>query len=912
VVTSATAGLTFSLNGSAFVPYPAAGYSGLNTGDHILIAKNIDGCTSQVTVTIGSAPGAPLTPTVQITHPTCLASTGSFTITSATGGFTYSLDGTNFAAYPPGGYAGLQPGPHTLQVKNVDGCTNSVTVTINAVPPTPAAPTVLVTDPTCGLATGSFVVTSPTTGLTFSLDGGPFAAYPASGYSGLNPGSYQLEVMNSEGCTNETTVVIGSAPGAPALPTYTVTEPTCAEATGSFVVTSATAGLTFSINGGPFAAYPVGGYTGLNSGNHPLVVKTTEGCTSSLTITIGTAPQAPPLPVVSASHPNCNVSIGILAVAAPTGSGYTYSINGTDFQSSPVFTGVAPGNYTVTVRSSDGCLSSSNATINNSPDTPAIPVLTVTDLTCTNNTGTITVSSPIGNGNTYSISGTNFQSSPVFSGLAPGPYTVTVRNNAGCESTAATRINLAPGAPVVTAAITNVLCEDDHTGAIRLTLTGGVGPFSYRWSNGPATRDIGNLAPGAYSVTVIYDNACEMKFDYNITVLDTIPPVAICKDIEVFLGPSGRILLSPTMVDGGSYDKECGIERMIINPTELTCDDVGVNIVTLYVYDPSGNLDSCKATVTVIGNYPPVAQDDNVRALVDQPTLILPLINDSDPNGALVPGSLQIITPPVHGTATINPATGSIIYTPGPGYTGTDRIVYTICDDGNYCGVLCDTAVINITVVPENVPPVAVDDYFTTGCFPATGNILSNDFDPDNDNIILNTRLVKEPRYGEMTLNQNGSFVYIPYEGFSGTDTMRYFICDNGFPSKCDTAYIYIEVFKDLDCDGIPDIEPVSLFVPEGFSPNGDGIHDFFQVEGIEDYPEAVMMIFNRWGNKIFEKERYGNLGYWGSNEEAWWWGYSDSGLTFYSDQKVPIGNYLYILNLRNGTVRTGTVMVSY
>jgi large repetitive protein len=215
VVTSATAGLTFSLDGSAFGPYPAAGYSGLNTGDHILVAKNIDGCTSQVTVTIGSAPGAPAAPVTQAIHPDCDIPTGSFTITSATDGFTYSLDGTNFAAYPPGGFTGLQPGPQTLQVKNVDGCTNSITVTINTVLPTPAAPTVLVTGPTCDLATGSFVVTSPTAGLTFSLDGGPFAAYPASGYSGLNPGSYQLEVMNSEGCTSQVTVIIGSAPGAP-------------------------------------------------------------------------------------------------------------------------------------------------------------------------------------------------------------------------------------------------------------------------------------------------------------------------------------------------------------------------------------------------------------------------------------------------------------------------------------------------------------------------------------------------------------------------------------------------------------------------------------------------------------------------------------------------------------------------
>jgi large repetitive protein len=365
VVTSATAGLTFSLNGSAFGPYPAAGYSGLNTGDHILIAKNIDGCTSQVTVTIGSAPGAPPAPAVQITHPTCLVSTGSFTITSATGGFTYSLDGTNFAAYPPGGFTGLQPGPHTLQVKNVDGCTNSVTVTINAAPPTPAAPTVLVTDPTCGLATGSFVITSATAGLTFSLDGGPFAAYPASGYTGLNSGSYQLEVMNSEGCTSQVTVTIGSAPGAPPVPTFTVTEPTCALATGSFVVTSATAGLTFSLNGSAFGPYPAAGYSGLNTGDHILIAKNIDGCTSQVTVTIGSAPGAPPAPTVQITHPTCLVSTGSFTITSATG-GFTYSLDGTNFAAYPPggFTGLQPGPHTLQVKNVDGCTNSVTVTIN--------------------------------------------------------------------------------------------------------------------------------------------------------------------------------------------------------------------------------------------------------------------------------------------------------------------------------------------------------------------------------------------------------------------------------------------------------------------------------------------------------------------------------------------------------------------
>lgn len=80
---------------------------------------------------------------------------------------------------------------------------------------------------------------------------------------------------------------------------------------------------------------------------------------------------------------------------------------------------------------------------------------------------------------------------------------------------------------------------------------------------------------------------------------------------------------------------------------------------------------------------------------------------------------------------------------------------------------------------------------------------------------------------------------------------------------------------------------------------------------GIEEFPDAKMYIFNRWGNKLFEKEKYGNLGYWGSDAEAWWDGYSDSRWNVGSG-KVPVGNYIYVLELGNGRVYRGTVMVSY
>ena len=69
------------------------------------------------------------------------------------------------------------------------------------------------------------------------------------------------------------------------------------------------------------------------------------------------------------------------------------------------------------------------------------------------------------------------------------------------------------------------------------------------------------------------------------------------------------------------------------------------------------------------------------------------------------------------------------------------------------------------------------------------------------------------------------------------------------------------------------------------------------------------MYIFNRWGNKVFEKDHYGNLNFWGSDQDAWWWGYSQNPLDI-GGGKVPPGNYLYVFEDGYGKTYTGTVMV--
>ena len=168
------------------VAYPAGGYTGLASGPHTITAQNA--CRlyySCADVTVAAATGYTGCTNVDVVDPTCTVATGTITITSATAGLTFSLDGGAYAAYPAGGYT-VASGPHTITAQNAAGCISpDANATVAAAPATPAAPTLNVVDPTCTVATGTITITSATAGLTFSLDGGAYAAYPAGGYTVL-------------------------------------------------------------------------------------------------------------------------------------------------------------------------------------------------------------------------------------------------------------------------------------------------------------------------------------------------------------------------------------------------------------------------------------------------------------------------------------------------------------------------------------------------------------------------------------------------------------------------------------------------------------------------------------------------------------------------------------------------------
>ena len=402
----------------------------------------------------------------------------------------------------------------------------------------------------------------------------------------------------------------------------------------------------------------------------------------------------------------------------------------------------------------------------------------------------------------------------------------------------------------------------------------------------------------------------------TVTVLDTIKPVVICRGpFEIQLDENAEYKLTVAEVLDTIYDVCGGVDTMYVYPYELNCDHIGLTTITLLVVDVNGDSAYCETEVMIYGNRPPIVIDDSATTVQNVPLVIDVIDNDYDEKTSIDVSSMAISIRPRNGTVSVNPVNGDITYIPNLNFTGVDVFEYRICDDGIPCDPECGKALVYIVVRAVNVAPVALNDYYEAGCFSVTGNVLDNDYDIDSDNLTINTNPLIPTNHGTLIIDYDGTITYFPNDGFVGIDSFQYEIYDAGIPVLYDSAWVYINV----DCsEESPDPLECELFIPEGFSPNEDGIHDFFRIMCIHNYPDAKLMIFNRNGDLLWQKEHYGNYDYWGDQYNAWWWGtsvlsrYDIGKQTINGDPKLKVGNYVYVLQLGNGEVKNGTVMISY
>ncbi|MBD7920131.1 tandem-95 repeat protein [Cellulomonas sp. Sa3CUA2] len=248
---------------------------------------------------------------------------------------------------------------------------------------------------------------------------------------------------------------------------------------------------------------------------------------------------------------------------------------------------------------------------------------------------------------------------------------------------------------------------------------------------------------------------------------------------------------------------------LTVNPdgtvTYAPRDDFAGRDVFTYTIEDSTGLRSTASVQVVVLNDAPVADDDTATTTGGTPVTIDVLDGDTDANGDEL--SVRSVTPTSAqgGTVTIDPD-GSVVYTPRPGFRGTDTFDYVVQDSRGGS----DTATVTVTVA--NGLPVAQPDTYTVN---AGGTValalLVNDSDPDGDAISVAGR--STPSNGSVTVGADGIGTYTPNPGFVGTDTFTYFLRDDQSPAGVSSS-----VTVTIIVNGAPVATDDTANVPTGSS----------------------------------------------------------------------------------------------
>jgi gliding motility-associated-like protein len=825
--------------------------SGLSAGNYTVTVTDGNNCSAVQNVRVDNV--SDIVIVANSTNEVCGNSNGAIDITVSGGSGNYTYEWSNQATTED--LSGLSAGVYSVTV--TDGiCSANYTITVTAIPSVSLS--FNTTDADCGQSNGSISVTATggVGGYTYIWSTGATTA----AINDIPAGAYSITVSDAIGCTIEKLISINDING-PAI-SVSYTDATCGNNDGS---------VTISIAGGqgPFTYNWSHGATtrdvyGLAPGTYIVTVTDVNGCASVALVFINSSDEI----MIYANRYNVlcyGGADGYIEVSASGGSGSYRFIwsNGNTTQS---ISGLSSGTYQVSAIDVNGCSATTTLLIEE-PDqlvttTQASVYAGGYGVSCNGaQDGSIDLTLQ-GGTPPYYYSWSNTATTQDISGIGAGTYTVTVTDAHGCTTQVTTQITAPAALNNILTAHTynggyNVSCHDAQDGIITTATTGGTAPYSYLWSTQATTSGISGVKAGNYSVTVTDVNGCTTVSSIILTQPQPLAATVQATEPVCGDGSNGSINLT---VSGGTPSYS------YLWSNQSTSEDISglaPGAYTVTVTDANGCTTTAGAVITTIS---PLDLSGTI------------IINEScvDFNDGYLEAKVSGGTEPYQYRWSTGATTSSI------GNLGDGTYILTVTDAKG-----CST-VASFTINGPNCnnPPVAVNDTATTSSGSSVDiPVLNNDWDPDDDNIYVS--VVSAPQHGTASTNGDGTITYTPNQGYVGIDSFTYVICDDGNPPMCDTAMVYITVMPGR----------LNIFIPNGFSPDGDDYNQYWEIIDIVGYPNNEVLIFNRWGNKVYEAKPYQNE----------WQGQNLKG------EDLPDGTYYYILKLNDeqGTVYTGFVVIN-
>jgi hypothetical protein len=241
----------------------------------------------------------------------------------------------------------------------------------------------------------------------------------------------------------------------------------------------------------------------LSAGDYFVSVTDLAGCAALDTATI-LAPGTMAL-AIDSTDLSCNGSANGAIGLTVTGGTAPYAFNWNSGATIEDLSGLAPGNYAVTVTDSLGC-TASIATSVNEPSLLTVS-LSATDVHCGGNANGTAIALVAGGTGGYQFQWSNSDTTSSISALAAGNYDLTVTDDNGCTVNGTVTVVEPPTLSFATTTV-DVTCRDQSDGSILVTPFGGSLPYTFHWNNDATTANLVGVAAGDYILTLTDSAGC--------------------------------------------------------------------------------------------------------------------------------------------------------------------------------------------------------------------------------------------------------------------------------------------------------------------------------------------------------------------------------------------------------------------
>ena len=581
--------------------------------------------------------------------------------------------------------------------------------------------------------------------------------------------------------------------------------------------------------------------SGLCAGSYDVTIVDVNGCDTTYTITLNDPPflQAQLDLINNTCAGNCIGS----AMATVSGGSQPYALswtdgNGTVLDQDTVMIGsLCAGTYQLIIVDARRC--QPILPFNISEGSAIDPALVFTNETCVGPCdGAATLSATGGTGpltylwepGTISGQGTN-----AVTALCAQAYSVTITDSLGCDTTVA--FTVLPYAPIDPNVVQqDILCNGSCDGSIVLATTGGSGVYTYTWTlpNGPIPNEATALCPGVISVTIDDGTVCDTTLIFSISE------------------PSAVTIAIDNVVDASCLNATDG---------EITTTAAGGTGPLVITWQGPNNFNSGLEDISDLapGTYTVTVTDGNLCTATASVTVnvLSPVQADAGPDVTQCTGTNTILD----GSGSIGAISYSWTNDQNVEVGTSEQIDLGVLANGSYTftliasdGQCTSTDQITITVLQLPIADAGTDQFIFL-----TGTVTLG---------------------GSPTGPSGSSYLWVPDSVLSNSSAPN----PNADPNV--TTWFTVTVTGPNGCVGVDSVLVTVLpdvVFPSGFTPNGDGYNDNWQIDFVNEFPQMEVEIYNRWGEMLFASVGYGTP----------WDGRYNGG-------SVPVGTYYYVIKLND------------